>query len=143
MSAQTRTAVSSVIIFAVARIHPTRSPPQCVLLSEPMVITWSAPPRGAREASGAGAGTSSAMSAIVSSTTSQVPVARVAASSRSRCSGGISAPVGLWKSGITYAIRGTVWRSVDSAISRSQPASETAMDPVRSRAWRRASRALA
>lgn len=143
MSAATRTAVSSAIILAEARIQPTRSPPQWVLLSDPMVTTWSAPPRGAREASGAGAGTSRAMSAMVSSTTSQVPVRRVASSRRCRSSSGISEPVGLWKSGITYASLGTVWRSVDSAISMSQPASETAIDAVRSRACRRASSALA
>lgn len=143
MSVDTRTAASSVISLAVARTQPTRRPPQWVLLSEPMVITWSAPVRAAREARGGGGGTSRAMSAMVSSTTSQVPVALVAASSRSRCSSGISAPVGLWKSGIAYASLGTVWRSVDSAISMSQPVSETAMEAVRSRAWRRASRALA
>ena len=77
-----------------------RSPAQNALLIEPIVTTVS--PAGSCAAIGAGAcpPSSSRISAIVSSTTSGVRVARASATRRSRSPAGSISPVGLWWSAI-------------------------------------------
>ena len=79
-----------------ARIQPVRSPAQCDLLSDPMVTT-----AGLNAASGAVSTPSRFSSRSVSSTTSTVPAAAAARTSRRRWASDISRPVGLWKSGTT------------------------------------------
>ncbi len=78
------------------RSQPIRSPPQKGLLRLPTLIA-----SGAYDANGAGSSWPSSASATIDSST--IAVVRVRASTRATCSRAaspISAPVGLWKSGI-------------------------------------------
>lgn len=88
-----------------------RIPAQNALLADPTVITVD--PAGSKPHTGRGISTSSSShsSLIVSSATRTVPADRAASTSRRRWSSSASAPVGLWKSATTYAMRGAASRS--------------------------------
>ena len=126
-----------------ARIQPTRSPPHSILLAEPMWTTraWCSP---AIAASGGKVWRRSmSSSAVVSSATRSVSTFAAACSRRSRSSVDIERDVGLWKSGMTYAITGVVRAMAACIAGMSQPASVvTGLVMIRAPARLRASYAL-
>ena len=93
MSSIARIRPRPAIVCASARIQPTRSPPQKLLLTDPMLITVS--PWRSYAATGGGAAMSRAIAAMVSSITNGVCAARAAHTSASRVSVSIRRPVGL------------------------------------------------
>ncbi len=111
-----------------------RIPAQNALLADPTVITVD--PAGSKAHTGRGIRTSgsSHSSLIVSSAISTVPAERAASTSRRRWSSSASAPVGLWKSATTYAIRGAASRRTCRQRSMSQPVSPSAIATGTSRA---------
>ena len=92
-----------------------RSPPQTVFDSDPIVTT-----AGSIAAAGV-AGRVKPRSTKVSSTMTVVPARRAARSTARRSASPVSAPVGLWKSGIRYASPGAFCRSAACRASTSQP----------------------
>lgn len=133
-SAYARAATRLRITSGAARTHPIRIPAQNALLADPTVITVD--PAGSNAQTGRGIRTcgSSHSSLIVSSAISTVPAERAASTSRRRWSSSASAPVGLWKSATTYAMRGAASRSTCRQRSMSQPVSPSAMATGTSRA---------
>ena len=99
MSIDGRSAAIVAMVARSARIQPTRRPPQNDFDIEPTVSTRSRRVVIAA-AIGAGTGSSSHMSRMVSSMMVRVRVSAMMPANRFRSRAGIVSPVGFWLSGI-------------------------------------------